>query len=335
MTMITPSYLGETIEYSSLHACRSTLEDPTAAALGPIYFNEIVNDVGPAIDAFEHHDYTKALERSKNALTACDTSPALAWLRANLGAIFELSTRLKPNLDAHKVLDAYAEVTPILKYSDPQPLGQCEFVRGRYGYCDFTPAGKVKWHNGSLNVPDTKLQERTKDWTSQSLLRYVPTEEAVELPLVPDRNDAIRFKFLGKGRSYDVIYLGPRRTSSTAPNAPMPDLTDSAVKYMFLFGAHKSPALFEGYHAEAVHELAQPKIREARFENEEHVEDVIVQRSSGGKAHLIVTDFERTGGLSEPSTIEVKSLKDYQIYFVAHHRILEVVTCLMHREPPK
>ena len=33
MTMITPSYLGETIEYSSLHACRSTLEDPTYSAL--------------------------------------------------------------------------------------------------------------------------------------------------------------------------------------------------------------------------------------------------------------------------------------------------------------
>ena len=32
MTMITPSYLGETIEYSSLHACRSTLEDPTCSA---------------------------------------------------------------------------------------------------------------------------------------------------------------------------------------------------------------------------------------------------------------------------------------------------------------
>ena len=32
MTMITPSYLGETIEYSSLHACRSTLEDPTVLA---------------------------------------------------------------------------------------------------------------------------------------------------------------------------------------------------------------------------------------------------------------------------------------------------------------
>ena len=36
MTMITPSYLGETIEYSSLHACRSTLEDPTFAVLVPL-----------------------------------------------------------------------------------------------------------------------------------------------------------------------------------------------------------------------------------------------------------------------------------------------------------
>ena len=36
MTMITPSYLGETIEYSSLHACRSTLEDPTIKATKPL-----------------------------------------------------------------------------------------------------------------------------------------------------------------------------------------------------------------------------------------------------------------------------------------------------------
>ena len=37
MTMITPSYLGETIEYSSLHACRSTLEDPTLGAVEADY----------------------------------------------------------------------------------------------------------------------------------------------------------------------------------------------------------------------------------------------------------------------------------------------------------
>ena len=38
MTMITPSYLGETIEYSSLHACRSTLEDPTGYPFVPAIF---------------------------------------------------------------------------------------------------------------------------------------------------------------------------------------------------------------------------------------------------------------------------------------------------------
>ena len=37
MTMITPSYLGETIEYSSLHACRSTLEDPTFSTVSIKY----------------------------------------------------------------------------------------------------------------------------------------------------------------------------------------------------------------------------------------------------------------------------------------------------------
>ena len=42
MTMITPSYLGETIEYSSLHACRSTLEDPTNTLL---YRNHIVSAI--------------------------------------------------------------------------------------------------------------------------------------------------------------------------------------------------------------------------------------------------------------------------------------------------
>ena len=40
MTMITPSYLGETIEYSSLHACRSTLEDPTSSIVEPFALRE-------------------------------------------------------------------------------------------------------------------------------------------------------------------------------------------------------------------------------------------------------------------------------------------------------
>ena len=43
MTMITPSYLGETIEYSSLHACRSTLEDPTAARVAPLRASGLID----------------------------------------------------------------------------------------------------------------------------------------------------------------------------------------------------------------------------------------------------------------------------------------------------
>ena len=51
MTMITPSYLGETIEYSSLHACRSTLEDPTrtrSAAPRVVHFS--IADPGAVLD---------------------------------------------------------------------------------------------------------------------------------------------------------------------------------------------------------------------------------------------------------------------------------------------
>ena len=64
MTMITPSYLGETIEYSSLHACRSTLEDPTVerGELVRIFsFPDFraslafVNQVGQLAEAAGHH----------------------------------------------------------------------------------------------------------------------------------------------------------------------------------------------------------------------------------------------------------------------------------------
>ena len=50
MTMITPSYLGETIEYSSLHACRSTLEDPTMfRMIGPYAFSASLNSTLPGL----------------------------------------------------------------------------------------------------------------------------------------------------------------------------------------------------------------------------------------------------------------------------------------------
>ena len=50
MTMITPSYLGETIEYSSLHACRSTLEDPTAWQKLPRVVRDLCAELGKDIE---------------------------------------------------------------------------------------------------------------------------------------------------------------------------------------------------------------------------------------------------------------------------------------------
>ena len=55
MTMITPSYLGETIEYSSLHACRSTLEDPTVNTEQRVGHGHVGKERGSLND--RHHVY--------------------------------------------------------------------------------------------------------------------------------------------------------------------------------------------------------------------------------------------------------------------------------------
>ena len=60
MTMITPSYLGETIEYSSLHACRSTLEDPTRLAADGIAIDPEVFPGRPVPQLYLDIDRTKA-----------------------------------------------------------------------------------------------------------------------------------------------------------------------------------------------------------------------------------------------------------------------------------
>ena len=64
MTMITPSYLGETIEYSSLHACRSTLEDPTVPRqLSPEFLLvDLINELG---DLAEDRDAVLSRVREK------------------------------------------------------------------------------------------------------------------------------------------------------------------------------------------------------------------------------------------------------------------------------
>ena len=62
MTMITPSYLGETIEYSSLHACRSTLEDPTEIWSGIVITSD--NRNGGECEVTETADLREIVARS-------------------------------------------------------------------------------------------------------------------------------------------------------------------------------------------------------------------------------------------------------------------------------
>ena len=68
MTMITPSYLGETIEYSSLHACRSTLEDPTRDVL--FAFGAGLSQMGMDVDEPRQQPGSGSLDEAHSVLGA-------------------------------------------------------------------------------------------------------------------------------------------------------------------------------------------------------------------------------------------------------------------------
>ena len=93
MTMITPSYLGETIEYSSLHACRSTLEDPTPqpASSGVYMLPELQATQGSLSGALSSSAAASALSPDGAALLHAPPAAKVASpngtrkLRARLG----------------------------------------------------------------------------------------------------------------------------------------------------------------------------------------------------------------------------------------------------------
>ena len=79
MTMITPSYLGETIEYSSLHACRSTLEDPTVVPIACQSEGALEIYIEPVLPA----PHLVVVGGSPMAQTLAELAGALGW-RADL-----------------------------------------------------------------------------------------------------------------------------------------------------------------------------------------------------------------------------------------------------------
>ena len=88
MTMITPSYLGETIEYSSLHACRSTLEDPNHAFFGleqgaerhPTLYWRDRSRTGPTF----HIDYVFVPKVATNLLLRVAVGSYAKWIAKGL-----------------------------------------------------------------------------------------------------------------------------------------------------------------------------------------------------------------------------------------------------------
>ena len=73
MTMITPSYLGETIEYSSLHACRSTLEDPPddlANSTGNLRTNLDLGEVNNLVITSSAYSYSDVADASGPVFTS-------------------------------------------------------------------------------------------------------------------------------------------------------------------------------------------------------------------------------------------------------------------------
>ena len=106
MTMITPSYLGETIEYSSLHACRSTLEDPTEASL--IY----VNADAVMESALNHlHKQASSLIR----LVVCDLSAAPYLDLAGCRMLHQLHAELSSRDIILRIVGAHGATRDLLR----------------------------------------------------------------------------------------------------------------------------------------------------------------------------------------------------------------------------
>ena len=132
MTMITPSYLGETIEYSSLHACRSTLEDPTCRErIRSDRFLVLNGD-----DLYGAADLDELARQPAGLLVQPVEEPrkfGIAFLRPD-GTLEKLVE--KPSLDGRQLANAGAYVFP----RDVFEIELTKSSRGEYEITDYVSA---------------------------------------------------------------------------------------------------------------------------------------------------------------------------------------------------
>ena len=167
MTMITPSYLGETIEYSSLHACRSTLEDPTPnrpvdrRATSPLKANSV-----PGITHTANPRSSAAAKPRvpvpKSRVTSL--SPTFAGRERTLW-------RLKSHISRTPLLEAPA-AHQILARLRSSRITQ-NLTNSRSGRGGSTPVRqKVPQHCsvGAASLQMTRMQKNSQRWRARNVL---------------------------------------------------------------------------------------------------------------------------------------------------------------------
>ena len=192
MTMITPSYLGETIEYSSLHACRSTPSSPSKSkALTP--------EDRTLIKRFRDHRLAEVLEgrgpRSLgpgatlflhllplDVLRGNEPDPHIRDLRARLRGARPMhasgSSSPTPSAEGYVVHDAIHKDGTCASYVQLSRDGTVEAV------CSGILYGIPK---SADSVPDQALRTKTIEIELVGALeRYLPIQQAlgVQLPIL-------------------------------------------------------------------------------------------------------------------------------------------------------
>ena len=132
MTMITPSYLGETIEYSSLHACRSTLEDPSR----PVKPSDVL-DVARAVaarlgvESARGANAPTGLEQFVDAVAEDLRHPQQAGKSATVSGVIVAGDHQPPALQAlvYAMNEALGSVGKAVRYIEPVDVQGAESLQ--------------------------------------------------------------------------------------------------------------------------------------------------------------------------------------------------------------